>query len=211
MKTIKTKMKSLAILIRTLCLAVLGLLLYTDKSTAQSSSNGYNKEDYDGEYDYDDNDGYHSFETEFQRSRNRYTKDIAREEELYNGGYKNRNSQNDGAGYSVFGMNNSPITSKRNGNQPNDNRNSQPLSPTRDWRSIDNPSGANTDNNPQVFNPDGSVSGGGKEIDPGEKDPETPPPPPDEPDVPVDTAIPFLLIGGVVLVYFKLKPQFLAG
>ena len=70
---------------------------------------------------------------------------------------------------------------------------------------MDNPGSTNPDNNPEVFNSDGSVSGGGKDADPEEKEPESPPPPPDEPDVPVDTAIPFLLIAGIALVTYRFK------
>lgn len=205
-------MKSLAIFIRALCLILLGLLLYTEKSAAQYSSNGYNKEDYDGEYDYEDGEVYYGIGTESNRSQNSHVRRTIREEELYNGGYKSRSSSGDGSAYSTFGLGSASIPGYRNREQQNNStNNNQSLSPDKDWRSIDNPSGANTDNNPQVFNADGTPSGGGKEIDPGEKDPETPPPPPDEPDVPVDTAIPFLLIGGVLLVYFKLRPLTLAS
>jgi hypothetical protein len=44
------------------------------------------------------------------------------------------------------------------------------------------------------------------ELDPkGDKKTEDAPPPPDEPDIPIDTAVPLLISGGLMLARFKLK------
>lgn len=189
----------------TYALLFAGMILFLpiQEVAAQSTNYGYDKEEYDGEYDYE-NESYYDAIGGYESYSNRYAKRAIREEELYNGGYKRHANANDNTGYSQsLNLQSLPSNKRKQENTPDQ----QPLSPSsnHDWRNINNPSGTSQDHNPQVLNSDGTTDGGVKEVDPGEKDPESPPPPPDEPDVPVDTAIPFLLIGGIALVSYKFK------
>lgn len=200
----KNIITSITITLRVLLFIAIGVFCGAEKLAAQSNNYGYDKDDYDGDYEYQHE--YYDTEAEInQTQKNRFIRRTLREEELYNGGYRNKAEDGNGAGiFQTFGTQD---ISRRNNNDRNsstNNNRNNPM-PPRDWRSLDNPGSTNPDNAPGVFNSDGSTSGGGKEVDPGEREPESPPPPPDEPDVPVDTAIPFLLIGGIALVTWKFK------
>lgn len=192
------------------------LSIFSNVSIAQYADDyGYNEDDYDGEYEYNsyNNNYYQRYsEDEYRKRQERFYKKSYEEEDLYNGGYRRKNYSSSESYYGVGGLNMGGIGSKGNswfGGNNNDvptpvkPRNFDPFD-TKEVgivdgvdRLADDAKGATTTNDP---------SKGVGEINPGDdKKTETAPPPPDEPDIPVDTAIPFLIAAGLMIAGFKLN------
>ncbi len=189
------------------------LLVIADNAIAQYSGEyDYNEDEYDGSYEYNhyNNNIYERYsEDEYRRRQERFYRKSYEEEDLYNGGYRRKNYSSSegyygGGGIGIGGLNKS--SSKFGGNNL--------LTPTkpidRDLESkeigvIDGIDKMGQDGKGGVSNSTNPGEGRG-EIDPkGDKKTEDAPPPPDEPDIPVNTAIPILVSGGIMLAGFKLK------
>jgi hypothetical protein len=177
----------------------------------KGSYNQYSEEE---EYDYSENnynnDYYERYsEAEYKRRNERFYKKSYKEEDLYNGGYRNRNYADNNTngssvgGWTLFNFN------KNNSNQPtNDIPDNEPKKFNR-YDGIENGVSEVKDPKGSIFNEaSGSFEPGKGQEKPGDdEDSKTVPPPPDEPDVPVDTAIPFLILAGVLLVILKNSPN----
>ena len=177
---------------------------------AQKSNNDYSEDD---DYEYSENnynnDYYERYsEAEYKRRNERFYKKSYREEDLYNGGYRNRNYSDNNpnssglGGWSLFNFN------KKNTNDANtDIPYNEPKKFNR-YDGIENGVGETKDPKGQMFNetPGNFEPGKGQEKPGDDQDSKTVPPPPDEPDVPVDTAIPFLIIAGLLLATIKFLP-----
>lgn len=189
------------------------LLVIADNAIAQYSGEyDYNEDEYDGSYEYNhyNNNIYERYsEDEYRRRQERFYRKSYEEEDLYNGGYRRKNYSSSegyygGGGIGIGGLNKS--SSKFGGNNL-----PTPTKPIdRDLESkeigvIDGIDKMGQDGKGGVSNTTNPGEGRG-EIDPkGDKKTEDAPPPPDEPDIPVNTAIPLLVSGGIMLAGFKLK------
>lgn len=187
-------------------LFVLILALFLNQGTLLAQDY---EEEYDDEYEYSgneyNNEQYKRYsEQEYKRRNDKFYKKSYREEDLYNGRYRSRSENetptptgtsgswgiwgSDKKSNNMFGEPQQPNTPDKPKFNPNN-----PVSP------IGIGSGNETkDAGKAVW---GTGSGDDK---PGDDDPgEKVPPPPDEPDVPVDTAIPLLITGAVLLVSYR--------
>ena len=192
------------------------LLVITDNAIAQySEESGYNEDDYsnNGSYEYNsyNNNYYQKYtEDEYRKRQERFYKKSYEEEDLYNGGYRRKNyssseSYYNGGGLGIGGLN-SKSTSRFGGNNI-----PTPIKPkdidldNRDVGIIVGIDKLGQDGKGGVSNSTNPGQGRG-EIDPkGDKKTEDAPPPPDEPDIPINTAIPLLISGGLMLAGFKLN------
>lgn len=188
---------------------IYSLLLFAVPSFAQKGDYSDYSEDDESDYSESNYNSYYDrySEAEYKKSNERYYKKSYREEDLYNGGYRNRNyNDNNSNGSSVAGW--SLFNTNKKSNQ---NANNAPNNEPKNWNRYDgiengvgeakNPKGNTFSETPGTFEP-----GKGQEK-PGDDEDSKTPPPPDEPDVPVDTAIPFLLIAGILLVIFNFLPN----
>lgn len=181
---------------------------------AQTTGYGYDEEEYDGTYDYDfDYDPYSTDEVRkyyrTEKEHDKYKRSV-RDEELYNGRYRkgvDNTPKSSGAGWGTIGWKNSKESAADAGNS---NDNAKARTPGLLDR-LFGTDGENKNTNPEMFTPDGSVAGGSAGDEPGkgsangdDNNDFGPPPPPDEPDVPVDTAIPLLIAGGILIASFRL-------
>lgn len=202
------------LLFKSVILAI--LLITTNVATAQYADDyGYNEDDYDGDYEYNSyNNSYYQrgTEDEYRKRQELFYKKSYDEEDLYNGGYRRKNHSSTESYYGVGGLNIGGINSRSNSwFGGNDDAESTPLKP-RNIDGLDNREAGISDGNDQLG---GDGKGGvttkadpnqGKEITPGDdRKTETAPPPPDEPDIPVDTAIPFLIAAGLLIATLKLN------
>ncbi len=192
------------------------LSILTNISVAQYADDyGYDENDYDGDYEYNsyNNNYYQRYsEDEYRKRQERFYKKSYEEEDLYNGGYRRKNYSTSESYYGVGGLNMGGIGTKSNSwFGGNDNSTQAPLKPrsndffdTREVGEIDDIDRVSNDAKGGVNT---STDPGGKgEINPGDdKKTETAPPPPDEPDIPVDTAIPFLIASGLMIAGLKLS------
>lgn len=170
------------------------------------------EQDYEDEEDYDysqnnyNNNYYEKYsEEEYKRRNERFYKRSYREEDLYNGGYRSRTynenqTSTPGGGWGLFNF------GKKNGS----NDNNDPSAPTNPkfnrYDGIENGVGQGPNSGKaEGFNePTQHFEPGKGQVTPGnDGDAKTVPPPPDEPDVPVDTAIPLLIALGICIVSFK--------
>lgn len=185
-----------------------GLILLVFCLTFQEVRAQYSEEEYDDYIDdYSDHsrDMYSGFGRE--QSNDRKYKRSRREEELYNGGgHRYSSSGNENRGNP--GLSAGSLSGKRNRAEIEaEEYDDDDVKPTRkSWGWFGN-SGPQADKRPGE---EPSLTGNGdpyQDNRPGEpgggKDAEGPPPPPDEPDVPVDSAIPLLLAAGIGLAAFR--------
>ncbi len=183
--------------------------------SAQNSGNyRYNEDDYDGEYEYNNSYYERYSEDEYRKRQEKAYKKSYSEEELYNGGYRRKtggsyeNQNSYGGGINLGGFSSSSKSSSNSWFGSN-NSESTPTKPrniqqfdTRevgDIRGIDKLGGNGDGVVDRNFNPID-----GKETDPKQRKEEGIPPPPDEPDIPVDTAIPYLIAVGFILAALKI-------
>lgn len=175
-------------------------LLAFSPVNAQTS---YDEDDYDNYYD-DYSDNAYSTENPYDKynynhkykDEERYRK-ASREEDLYNGRYQGRG---EGSSWSQAGVSVSGWSKKTEGdNKRRDAQNNNPSRGDRDMSPDENPV---NDIPTNINDADEGTSHGGDE-----RNNEGPPPPPDEPDVPVDTAIPLLIVAGIGLAGFKFYIQ----
>jgi hypothetical protein len=203
---------------RTLKLLVFIILtIITNVSIAQYADNyGYSEDDYDGEYEYNsyNNNYYQRYsEDEYRKRQERFYKKSYEEEDLYNGGYRRKNYSSSESYYGVGGLNMGGIGSKGNswfgGNNidvptPTKPKNND-FFDTRETGVVDGIDRISDDAKGGI-NKSGDPGKGVGEINPGDdKKTESAPPPPDEPDIPVDTAIPFLIAAGLMIAGLKLN------
>ena len=191
------------------------LSMLTNISVAQYADDyGYNEDDYDGEYEYNsyNNNYYQRYsEDEYRKRQERFYKKSYEEEDLYNGGYRRKNYSSSESYYGVGGLNMGGIGSK--GNSWFGGNNSDVPTPTKprtdffDTREVGEIDGIDRlSNDAKGVNTNTEPGKGVGEINPGDdKKTESAPPPPDEPDIPVDTAIPFLISAGLMIAGFKLN------
>lgn len=193
------------------------LSVLTKVSVAQYADDyGYNEDDYDGEYEYNsyNNNYYQRYsEDEYRKRQERFYKKSYEEEDLYNGGYRRKNYSSSESYYGVGGLNMGGIGSKGNswfgGNNNNVPTPTRPknndLFDTREVGVVDGIDRISDDAKGGVTTSTDPGKGVG-EINPGDdKKTETAPPPPDEPDIPVDTAIPFLIAAGLMIAGLNLN------
>lgn len=192
------------------------LLVIADNAIAQYSGEyDNNEDDYDGNYEYNNynNNSYQRYsEDEYRRRQERFYKKSYEEEDLYNGGYRKKNYSSSENYYGFGGINMGGINSKSNQRFGNDNipKPKEPRNNDLDNREvgiIDGIDKLGQDGKGGISNSTNPGEGRG-EIDPkGDKKTEDAPPPPDEPDIPIDTAIPLLILGGLMLAGYKLKKK----
>jgi len=192
------------------------LLVIADNAIAQYSGEyDYNEDDYDGNYEYNNynNNTYQRYsEDEYRRRQERFYKKSYEEEDLYNGGYRRKNYSSSegyygggGIGIGIGGLNSksNPRFGDDNIIKPKEPRNND--LDNREVGDIDGIDKLGQDGKGGISNSTNPGEGRG-ELDPkGDKKTEDAPPPPDEPDIPVNTAIPLLMLGGLMLAGFKLK------
>ncbi len=194
------------------------LLTIANGAFAQYSEEyGYNEDDYDGDYEYNsyNNNYYQRYsEDEYRKRQERFYKKSYEEEDLYNGGYRRKNYSSSESYYGVGGLNMGGVGSKANswfgGSSNNDLP--EPIKP-RNFNGLDNKEVGITDGIDRIsddakggVNTSSDPDKGVGEINPGDdKKTETAPPPPDEPDIPVNTAIPFLIAAGLLIAGLKLN------
>lgn len=173
----------------------------------------YDESDYDGTYDYDDlsgsnyDDAYSTYFRSTEGSK-RY-RGHAREEELYNGGYRKYIKEDLSKKQDNWGISGIGFRKKNPGSADQTAPDvSNPGKPgVNNW--YQGTDGINKNRNPEMFNADGTVSGNDNDepgkgtAGGGDNNEFGPPPPPDEPDVPVDTAIPLLIAGGILIASFR--------
>jgi hypothetical protein len=190
------------------------LLVIAENAIAQYSGEyDYNEDDYDGNYEYNNynNNSYQRYsEDEYRRRQERFYKKSYEEEDLYNGGYRRKNYSSSENYYGFGGINMGGINSKSNPRFGDDNI-TKPKEPrnndldNREVGVIDGIDKLGQDGKGGISNSTNPGEGRG-ELDPkGDKKTEDAPPPPDEPDIPIDTAVPLLISGGLMLARFKLK------
>jgi len=172
------------------------------------------EQDYDYEYDEyneeenDYNNNYYErySANEYARRQQRQYKRAAREEELYNGGYRRRAGSNDQGGASVG------IGGFWGWGRPGSNNNgvNAPVEKEKyDPNNLDDAADRDPrNNNDGVRDINGSGTGSGTD-QPGSGDDEprheeSAPTLPADPDIPIDTAVPYLLAMGLGLFAFKL-------
>lgn len=127
---------------------------------------------------------------------------------MYNGGYRNRNySDNNPNGSGVGGWSLFNFNKNATNDATTDMPDNEPKKFNR-YDGIENGVGAanNSEGNTFNENPTSFEPGKGQEKPGDDEDSKTVPPPPDEPDVPVDTAIPFLIIAGIILATLNFLP-----
>lgn len=192
------------------------LSIFSNVSIAQYADDyGYNEDDYDGEYEYNsyNNNYYQRYsEDEYRKRQERFYKKSYEEEDLYNGGYRRKNYSSSENYYGVGGLNMGGIGSKGNSWFGGNNNTPTPIKPrgfdgfdTKEVGVIDGVDRISDDAKGGVTTSTDPGKGVG-EINPGDdKKTESAPPPPDEPDIPVDTAIPFLIAAGLMIAGFKLN------
>lgn len=204
-------------IIKPLKLFILSVVLtFANSAIAQYSEEyGYNEDDYDGDYEYNsyNNNYYQRYsEDEYRKRQERFYKKSYEEEDLYNGGYRRKNYSSSESYYGVGGLNMGGIGSKSNSSWFGSNNSDVPTKArnidffdTRAAKEIDGIDRISDDAKGGVANGTDTGKGVG-EINPGgDKKTEDAPPPPDEPDIPVDTAIPFLIATGLLIAKLKLK------
>jgi len=191
------------------CLTLFTLLCLSYTVSAQEGSY---EDEYDDEYDYNENNYNNNYyerysEAEYRKRNERFYKKSYKEEDLYNGGYRSKSNSENYAGSSIGGW------SLFNFGKSSSNDNENPDAPKEvipkkfnRYEGIENGVGTADNDGGVTFN-DGTQSfepGKGQQKPNDPKDEQTPPPP-DDPDstLPVDTAIPFLLVAAVLLVSFK--------
>lgn len=174
-------------------------------------------QDYEEEYDDDDygyttnsynNEQYQKYtEQEYKRRNDRFYKKSYKEEDLYNGRYRSKEN-NDYNGANGLGGGGWNLWSTNKKDNSVSTPNSPYEAPKPKWNPKDgiengvgqNPNGKDheTFSGSDVFTP------GKGRANPNDSDPDSKvPPPPDEPDVPVDTAIPLLISGAILLVSYR--------
>jgi hypothetical protein len=173
----------------------------------------YDESDYDGTYEYDDGSNYNNYEETYKsyfrsaEGSRRYRAN-AKEEELYNGGYRKYMKEDQSWKPESWSRSNIGAREKRSGNAESVPDVSQPGKPRNNGWYGAGSDGINHNRYPEMFNADGTVSGnddtGKGNADGGDNQEFGPPPPPDEPDVPVDTAIPLLIMGGIIIASTRL-------
>lgn len=174
-------------------------LCIVNVSIAQTNES-YNEDDYDGEYDYSEEDVYNGNYGNIQQTKKAKYGNSRNEEELYNGQYQKYNKNTETSLENWLGKIRIFENDQRNTNNAEENRLfpvEKAKTPYRPGQTISEPEGTKPDEGL-----DGQIGIGGdsKEVDPEDgNNPGTPPPPPDEPDVPVDTAIPIIMISGLLL------------
>jgi hypothetical protein len=193
------------------------LLITTNVVMAQQSDDyGYNEDDYDGDYEYNSyNNSYYQrgTEDEYRKRQERFYKKSYEEEDLYNGGYRRKNYSSSESYYGIGGLNMGGINARsKSWFGGNDDDENTPIVKQRNIDGLDNREVGIIEGVDRIG---GDGKGGvatkadpnqGKEITPGDdKKTETAPPPPDEPDIPVDTAIPFLIAAGLLIATLKLN------
>lgn len=193
---------------------VFACLLVFSLTSAFAQKGNYNDYSEDEDYDYSENnynnDYYERYsEAEYKRRNERFYKKSYREEDLYNGGYRNRNySDNNPNGSGVGGWSLFNFNKKNTNDATNDIPDNEPKKFNR-YDGIENGVGEAKDPKGNTFSetPGNFEPGKGQEKPGDDQDSKTVPPPPDEPDVPVDTAIPFLIIAGILLATLKFIPN----
>ncbi len=190
------------------------LLVIADNAIAQYSGEyDYNEDEYDGSYEYNhyNNNIYERYsEDEYRKRQERFYRKSYEEEDLYNGGYRRKNySSSDGYyngnGLGIGGLNGKSSSRFGGNNLPTPTKPKDRDLENKEIGIIDGIDKMGQDGKGGVSNSDNPGQGRG-EIDPkDDKKTEDAPPPPDEPDIPVDTAIPLLISGGIMLARFKLK------
>lgn len=204
------------LLFKSVILAI--LLITTNAAKAQYSDDyGYNEDDYDGDYEYDSyNNSYYQrgTEDEYRKRQGRFYKKSYNEDDLYNGGYRRNNYSSTESYYGVGGLNMGGIIGKSNSwfGGENNNDNPTPTKPrnndffdTREVKETDGIDRISDDAKGGVKTNMDPGTGSGQ-VNPGDdRKTETAPPPPDEPDIPVDTAIPFLIAAGLLIATLKLN------
>lgn len=190
------------------------LLVIAENAIAQYSGEyDYNEDDYDGNYEYNNynNNSYQRYsEDEYRRRQERFYKKSYEEEDLYNGGYRRKNYSSSENYYGFGGINMGGINSKSNPRFGDDNITTPKETRNNDLDNrevgvIDGIDKLGQDGKGGISNSTNPGEGRG-ELDPkGDKKTEDAPPPPDEPDIPIDTAVPLLISGGLMLAGFKLK------
>ncbi len=183
------------------------LVLGTTSVVAQQYEQDYeDEEDYDYSQNNYNNNYYEKYsEQEYKRRNERFYKRSYREEDLYNGGYRSRTynenqTSTPGGGWGLFSF------GKKN-NGTNDESPSAPSNPRFNrYDGIENGVGQGPNSGKaEGFNePTQHFEPGKGQVTPGgDGDSKTVPPPPDEPDVPVDTAIPLLIAFAIGIVSFR--------
>ena len=193
---------------------VFACLLVFSLTSVFAQKGNYNDYNEDEDYDYSENnynnDYYERYsEAEYKRRNERFYKKSYREEDLYNGGYRNRNySDNNPNGSGVGGWSLFNFNKKNTNDATNDIPDNEPKKFNR-YDGIENGVGEAKDPKGNTFSetPGNFEPGKGQEKPGDDQDSKTVPPPPDEPDVPVDTAIPFLIIAGILLATLKFIPN----
>lgn len=193
------------------------LFLLTNVSMAQYADEyGYNEDDYDGQYEYNsyNNNYYQRYsEDEYRKRQERFYKKSYEEEDLYNGGYRRKNYSSSESYYGVGGLNMGGVGSKSN-SWFGGNNNTDAPTPTkpRNFNAFDTKEVGIVDGIDRISDDAKDITTskdpglGRGEINPGDdKKTEGAPPPPDEPDIPVDTAIPFLIAAGLMIAGLKLN------
>lgn len=187
--------------VRLCILAFLFALLAYVPANAQTEYDEY--DDY-YEDSYESDDSYYNYDNRDKVKEEQKYRRSVREDQLYNGHYKRSSDYQASWGTEFrFGGINVRESGSSSGNIQKFNRGSDPSG-----------SGYNTSSGPDrgtQANQGGDGPIGTSTFDPNEGKPtdddgdqKTPPPPPDEPDVPVDTAIPFLIVAGIGLAGLKL-------
>ena len=191
--------------------------MITNVSTAQYADEyGYDEDEYDGQYEYNsyNNNYYQRYsEDEYRKRQERFYKKSYEEEDLYNGGYRRKNYSSSESYYGVGGLNMGGVGTKSTSWFGGDNTTPTPIKP-RNFNPFDTKEVGIVDGIDRVSDDaKGGVSTstdpdkGVGEINPGDdrKTEGGPPPPPDEPDIPVNTAIPFLITAGILFAFLKLN------
>lgn len=198
-------------LIRLLFCLSFVLLTHIQSSSAQQSGN-YDEDEYDGEYEYSEQDKYNP-QNDFYNRSERNLKRSYEEDELYNGGYRRKPGSSENSSIGVGGsVNLGGFSRKRSNNAADDEL---PVNSPKFNRhdGLENGVGTNgnshTDEHTFSELQEGYEPGKGQE-NPDTSDPKTPPPPPDEPDVPIDSAVPLLVIVGLALASYKFSGAKLA-
>lgn len=185
------------------CLGLV-LLAQLQISHAQQTS-GYDEDEYDGEYEYSQQDKYNP-QNDFYNRSERTMKKSYEEDELYNGGYRRKPGSSENNAIGVGGTVNLGSFNHRKRSSSSDDNMPTPTPKFNRHEGIEN--GVGIDNGGQAdehsFNDlqGGYEPGKGRE-NPDSSDPKTPPPPPDEPDVPIDSAVPLLVVLGVGLAGYQ--------
>ncbi|MES2690520.1 MAG: hypothetical protein V4658_08960 [Bacteroidota bacterium] len=178
---------------------ILALLAYNPVN-AQTE---YDESDYSDytESAYSTENPYQKYNYSYKRKQEERYKKTSREEDLYNGRYQNH--QESHSYWSSGGVGNLGGKKSGTGHQPGGRNTDRSL---KDPFTVVQERDRNTDADPANDKPV-NLDNPGKSTGIGEGNNEGPPPPPDEPDVPVDTAIPFLIVAGIGLAGFKFYIQ----